>query len=36
MHTVMAEIKTYQDIEGRNPYAEWLDSVTDNKTKAAT
>ena len=34
MHTVMPEIKTYQDIEGRKPYAEWLDSVTDNKTKA--
>ena len=34
MHTVTIEIKAYQDTAGRKPYADWLDSLTDNKTKA--
>lgn len=34
MHTAMIEVKTYQDTAGCKPYADWLDSLTDNKTKA--
>lgn len=34
MHTVMIEVKAYQDTAGCRPYADWLDSLTDNKTKA--
>ena len=34
MHTVTIEIKAYQDTAGVKPYADWLDSLTDNKTKA--
>jgi putative addiction module killer protein len=34
MHTVMIEVKAYQDTAGCKPYADWLDSLTDNKTKA--
>lgn len=34
MHTVTIEIRAYQDTAGCKPYADWLDSLTDNKTKA--
>ena len=34
MHTVMFEVKAYQDTAGCKPYADWLESLTDNKTKA--
>lgn len=34
MHTVMIEIRAYQDTAGCKPYADWLDGLTDNKTKA--
>lgn len=34
MHTVMIEVKTYQDTAGGKPYADWLDGLNDNKTKA--
>ena len=34
MHTVMIEVKAYQDTAGCKPYADWLDSLSDNKTKA--
>lgn len=34
MHTVTIEIRAYQDAAGNKPYAEWLESLTDNKTKA--
>lgn len=34
MHTVMMEVKAYQDAAGCKPYADWLASLTDNKTKA--
>lgn len=34
MHTAMIETITYQDSNGRKPYAEWLDSFNDRKTKA--
>lgn len=30
----MIETKTYQDSNGRKPYVEWLDSLTDKKAKA--
>jgi putative addiction module killer protein len=30
----MIEAKTYQDSNGRKPYVEWLDSLTDKKAKA--
>lgn len=30
----MIEIITYQDSNGRKPYAEWLDRFNDKKTKA--
>lgn len=30
----MIETKTYQDSNGRKPYVEWLDSLTDKQTKA--
>ena len=34
MHTVMIEVKAYQDTAGCKPYADWLDSLADHKTKA--
>ena len=34
MHTATIEIKAYQDTTGGTPYADWLDSLTDKKTKA--
>ncbi len=34
MHTVTIEIRAYQDTAGCKPYADWLESLTDNKTKA--
>lgn len=34
MHTVMIEVKAYQDTAGCKPYADWLGNLTDNKTKA--
>ena len=34
MHTLMFEVKAYQDTAGCKPYADWLDSLTDNNTKA--
>ena len=34
MHNVMIEIKAYQDTAECKPYGDWLDSLTDNKTKA--
>jgi putative addiction module killer protein len=34
MHNGVIEVKTYQDANGRKPYADWLDSLADNKTKA--
>ena len=30
----MIETKTYQDSNGRKPYVEWLESLTDKKVKA--
>jgi putative addiction module killer protein len=30
----MIEAKTYQDSNGRKPYVEWLDSLTDKMAKA--
>jgi putative addiction module killer protein len=30
----MIETKTYQDSNGRKPYVEWLDSLTDKQAKA--
>jgi putative addiction module killer protein len=30
----MIKIVTYQESNGRKPYAEWLDGLTDNKAKA--
>ncbi len=30
----MVEAKTYQDSNGRKPYVEWLDSLTDKMAKA--
>ena len=34
MHTVTIEIRAYQDTAGSKPYADWLEGLTDNKTKA--
>ena len=34
MHTVTIEIRAYQDTAGSKPYADWLERLTDNKTKA--
>ena len=34
MHTVTIEIRAYQDTAGSKPYADWLESLTENKTKA--
>ena len=34
MHTLKIEIRAYQDTAGCKPYADWLESLTDNKTKA--
>ena len=34
MHTSMIKIVTYQESNGRKPYADWLDGLTDNKAKA--
>ncbi len=34
MHTLMIKAVTYQDSNGNKPYADWLDGLTDNKTKA--
>ena len=30
----MIEVKAYQDTAGCKPYADWLNSLTDSKTKA--
>lgn len=30
----MIEVKAYQDKDGNQPYAKWLDGLTDNKAKA--
>ncbi len=30
----MIEVKAYQDTAGGKPYADWLNSLTDSKTKA--
>ena len=34
MHTPMVETVTYQDSNGRKPYAEWLDGLGDKQAKA--
>jgi len=31
---MIIEVKAYQDTEGNQPYAKWLDGLTDNKAKA--
>jgi putative component of toxin-antitoxin plasmid stabilization module len=30
----MIKTVTYQESNGRKPYADWLDGLTDNKAKA--
>lgn len=34
MHTLMIELITYQDSNGKKPYADWLGSLTDKQAKA--
>ena len=34
MHTLMIKTVTYKESNGRKPYADWLDGLTDNKAKA--